>query len=396
MKVLKIIFKIFVYIFAVIGFILVAGYFAVKYNFTNTIAVVDKNSDKYQEASVNFNKSAIYNSQADALLNSQADMNIKDLEAKINELKDASQALADLKLERQRDLCKIDAIGAVSPVNAANIAKAYSAGAGRWTFSQMVLAVSIRLEDNADFQKNLADCDALTASSLDEQQILGKYQNATGTNLFDWANSDSWDIITKAISKDESVIKRASTILDIKPRLLVSILIVEQLRLYDTQREYFEKFFQPLQILANANKMAWGVMSIKEKTAIDVENNLKNPNSIFYPGEGYEHLLDFKTADPAKERYDRIANEHDHYFSYLYGGLIIKELITQWDDQGYNIENRPEVLATLFNIGFTSSKPKADPQVGGSIINLNGTSYTFGSLAHEFYYSGLIPEFPLE
>jgi hypothetical protein len=347
-----------------------------------------------------FDKTNVYNAPAAALGNNSANLNSKDLQIKIDEkideLKNASQALADLKLQRLRDICQIDVIGAVAPVNATQISRVYAAGVSRWTFSQMVLAVSIRLENNSNFQKKLTACATMTTSDLDEASVLTKYQDAGGENLFSWSNSESWDVIAKAILKDEAVIKRAASTLAINPRLLVSILIVEQLRLYDTQREYFEKFFKPLTILANANKMAWGVMAIKEKSAIDIENNLKNPNSSFYPGAGYEHLLDFKTADVARERYNRLADEHDHYYSYLYGGLIIKELITQWEGQGYNISRRPEVLATLFNIGFTRSKPKEAPQVGGSIINLNGTSYTFGSLAHEFYYSGLIPEFSLE
>jgi hypothetical protein len=301
--------------------------------------------------------------------------------------------LSELKLRKLRDLCQISVIGEVAPANAQNILRVYKQNASQWLFSQMVLAVSLRLQNNADWQSRLQDCETATTISLSEAEIIKQYENATGVNIFPWSNTESWSVVEKAVLKDEVVIKRVGEELNINPRIIVSILIVEQLRLYNTQREYFEKFFKPLEILASANKMAWGVMAIKEATAIDIEKNLQNPNSTFYLGEKYEHLLDFNTSDVAKARYDRLTNNRDHYYSYLYGGLLIKELISQWDKAGFNIARRPELISTLFNVGFTRSKPKSDPQVGGSIITINGVDYTFGSLTHEFYYSGLLPQF---
>jgi len=230
-------------------------------------------------------------------------------------------------------------------------------------------------------------------SSLSWDSLNRQYGSATGDNIFPWANTESWQVVERAVLKDEKIIKRACAVLDLSPRTLVAILIVEQLRLYNTQREYFEKFFKPLEILASANKMAWGVMAIKEKAAIDIENNIKNPNSNFYLGSDYSHLLDFSTSNPTQERYNRLTDEHNHYYSYLYGGALVKELIAQWQKAGYDLSIRPEVISTLFNIGFTKSKPKADPQVGGSIITISNNDYTFGSLSHEFYYSGLLGEF---
>jgi hypothetical protein len=67
----------------------------------------------------------------------------------------------------------------------------------------------------------------------------------------------------------------------------------------------------------------------------------------------------------------------------------------QWKDAGYDIKYRPEIVGTLFNVGFPQSKPKVNPQVGGSQILAGGQKYSFGSLAYEFYYSGeLLYEFP--
>ncbi|PIT95343.1 hypothetical protein COT98_00225 [Candidatus Falkowbacteria bacterium CG10_big_fil_rev_8_21_14_0_10_39_9] len=392
MKVLKIILKIIVYVFAVVGFILTAGFFAVKFNLTTVVAVVDKNNDKYQEASLKFSEIEEYQLATSSVC-STSTLAIDDLERQIVDLNNTSQQLSGLKLRKLRNLCKISVIGEVAPVNAKNILEVYKKNASEWLFNQMVLAVSLRLENNADWQSRLNDCDTAESISLSESEIIKKYETATGQNIFPWSNTESWSVVERAVLKDEAVIKKVAAELKVDSRTIVSILIVEQLRLYNTQREYFEKFFKPLEILANANKMAWGVMAIKEMTAIDVEANLKNANSAFYVGAEFRHLLDFKTNDIARERYDRLTNSRDHYYSYLYGGLLVKELTAQWEKSGYNIARRPELISTLFNIGFTRSKPKDNPQVGGSIINISGADYTFGSLSHEFYYSGLLPQF---
>lgn len=394
MKIIKIILKLIIAGFAVVGFVLTAGFFAVKFNLTNVVAMVDKNNDKYQAISAKFSDQVDSPSTLDNLDYSTSTIALADLEKQIANLSSTSQQLNDLKLKKLRDLCKIAVIGEVAPVNAKNILAVYKQNTSDWLFGQMVLAVSLQLENNADWQSRLNNCDTASTINLAEEEIIKKYEAAEGKNIFPWSNTESWSVVERAVLKDEAVIKRVASELDVNSRTIVSILIVEQLRLYNTQREYFEKFFKPLSILANANKMAWGVMAIKEITAVDVENNLKNPQSAFYPGKKYEKLLDFNSNDIARERYDRLTNSRDHYYSYLYGGLLVKELITQWDRSGYNISRRPELISTLFNIGFTKSKPKADPQIGGSIINISGVDYTFGSLSHEFYYSGLLPQFP--
>ena len=133
-------------------------------------------------------------------------------------------------------------------------------------------------------------------------------------------------------------------------------------------------------------------MGMKEDTAIAVEKNLKDPTSPYYLGREYEHLLDFSTEDVAHERFARMTDQHDHYWSYLYAGLYLKQVATQWERAGFPIGNRPDILSTLFNIGFRYSVPKPDPQVGGAAIALSDGVYSFGGLAGEFYRSDLLTD----
>lgn len=227
-------------------------------------------------------------------------------------------------------------------------------------------------------------------------QIIAEYneRHQAPQLISAWQKAPEWQVLKEALVKDRDPINRAAEVSGISPRLIVSILIVEQLRLYSSEREFYKQFFQPLKILGVQSQFSWGVTGLKEETAKQIETNLKDPNSVFYLGLEKENLLDFETSDHSAERFSRLTNSRDHYYSYLYTALYLRELMAQWDRAGYNISDRPEILATLFNLGFTKSKPKPDPQVGGAEIEIAGQEYSFGGLAYQFYYSNeLITEF---
>jgi len=211
--------------------------------------------------------------------------------------------------------------------------------------------------------------------------------------VFPWAQGPEWAALESAIIKDSELINRASAITDVSARIIVATLVPEQLRLYTSERELFKSFFGPLQVLGNQTQFSWGVMGFKPDTARAVEVHLKNPVSPFYPGAQYEHLLDFSTENAGAERFVRIANEDDHYYSYLYAALYLRQIIAQWERAGYDLTVRPDVLATLFNIGFGSSRPNAEPKAGGAPIEINGEMISFGRLAYEFYYSQELLEY---
>ncbi len=220
-----------------------------------------------------------------------------------------------------------------------------------------------------------------TKGIIDNQHDYFKNQR---TEAGSWQNTEEWQVLKSAIIKDKDTINKASIDAGIPSRLIVSILIVEQLRLFNSEREIFKQVFAPLKILGNQSQFSWGVMGIKQDTAKEIENRLDKNN----------HILDFKTRDHDKERFERLTNEDDRYYSYLYGALMIKELEKQWADAGFSISKKVGVLATLYNIGFINSKPNASPKIGGAEIEINKTTYSFGGLAQSFYESGeLVEEF---
>ena len=223
----------------------------------------------------------------------------------------------------------------------------------------------------------------------------------------------------------------------VSERLLITPLVVEQLRMMTSEREVFKRYFQPFAVLGTQTQFSLGIYGIKEGTARQIEENLKNPVSSRYLGPAYEHMLDYgvtgldltvddDTLEPVKKNTDdandaftssnssvsqetiapnvktltgsdadrirRLTDEKNRYYAYLYAALYLKEIMTEWYNAGYDIADRPEILMTLYNLGFGKSVPKDNPQTGGAVITLNGTDYTFGSLAFYFYYSGELSE----
>ncbi len=222
-------------------------------------------------------------------------------------------------------------------------------------------------------------------------------QSSSTTPDLAWQNGEEWQVLKEAIANDQTSIKAAATKAGISPRLIVSILIVEQLRLFHSDREIFKTAFAPLKILGNQSQFSWGVMGIKQDTARRIEDNLHNAASPWYLGLEFSRILDYSatTTSLDSERFNRLTDENSRYYSYLYSALYVKEIETQWQKTGFPISNNVGVLATLFNIGFIHSHPNDRPQIGGAKIEIGDSKYSFGGLAQAFYYSDqLLDIFP--
>ncbi len=216
------------------------------------------------------------------------------------------------------------------------------------------------------------------------QNPQGPSNDETG---LDWNQDAEWQTFKAGITKDAPVVDQAAQMSGASPRMIVAVVAVEQLRFYHTDRESYKKYFAPLSMLGAMSQYAWGLAGVKPDTAKEIESNLASTTSPYYLGDSYAHLLDFSTSNHDQERFDRLTDQHNHLYSYLYAGLYISQVIHQWKAAGIDISNNPGVIATLFNVGFSHSLPHADPQIGGAEIDINGKAYSFGGLAAEFYNS---------
>lgn len=374
-----------VHMFAVVGVVLVGGFFAVRFHLTDVKGMIDPKTAEYDKAvlGIETEKSASASDPADTDSGSSGELDRK--------LADLSRA----RRVRAENICSIAVVGRYAPVNAKGIASVMTSTGSDVLVAKMLLAAKLRLEGGGH-RDPFQECRTASVSTMDESALNSAFDSASGANLFPWMNDEEWAAIRSAIVKDKDSIERAATVSGVEPRLLVSCAIVEQVRLFHSQRELFKKVFEPLKILGNANKISLGVMGVKEATAIATEEHLADRSSPYYLGAGLEHVLDYpRGADVATVRYKRLTEDGDHYYSYLYGGLYLRQMLSQWEHAGYDIKYRPEIATTLFNVGFPQSKPNADPKVGGSGIRVGDAEYSFGSLGYEFYYSGeLLDAFP--
>lgn len=358
----KIPYNLALYGFAGYGVILVGVFLALKFRITDDKGLVDDNNRYFQQMHDKYNQ----NFKVDS---------------------------ASLVKYRNEILERINLVNAYYPKNARTILEAWAQSKSEKTALQMLSAVDLKLKDNKSYQRRL-------------KEILAKNQGtntAKSGNAFEWMNFMEWSYFKEAVAKDKRYIDSAAAACGVEPRMIVACLVGEQVRLFNSRRERFKNLVAPLKTLALETNMSFGVTGIKEQTARNIETYLKDPQSPFYCGSKYEHLLDYDSTrnynnahnDTLSLRVKRLVQYKDHYYSYLYAGIFIRQIATQWKNAGYSIDERPEILASIFNLGYRKSIPKKYPAVGGSNFMIRDKEYTFGGVAYDFYYSGeLLDEFP--
>lgn len=345
--------------FAAIGFFLTVSYLAIQFGWTKEGGIVDSNNRYFQEMQDKYNQ----NFKVDSALMVQ---------------------------KRYEAMERILVLNEYYPTNAQYILSVLNEGADETEVLRMLDAVDLQLKDQKKYQK------AVSKIKFNAK----KKREISALSAFEWMNIEEWKTFKIAVAKDKKLIDSVAKQTGVEARLIVSCLVGEQIRLFNSTREAYKKWIGPLKVLSVESQFSFGVTGIKEHTAKAIETHIKNPNSIYYLGSQYENLLDFVGQDTAavnKERIDRLTDYHNHYYSYMYAALFLKQMKVQWENAGFPIDKRPEILATLFNVGYPQSKPKSNPRVGGSTIKIYDKPYSFGAIAYQFYYSGeLFDLFPFE
>jgi hypothetical protein len=353
--ILRFIFKFAIYGFSIYGFILCFTYFAIRLGWTKTNGSTDKNNRYF---------TALSSRQSGVLEDSE-------------------------QLRRNKFLVyhRLTLLHDFYPKNAQSILKAYHQTGSEAIAIRMLDAADLRLKSSISYQK-------ATKNLL----IRLKKTNRSQKNLYEWMNSTEWKVFKQAVIKDSALVDSVSRQTGVEPRLILSCLVGEQMRLFNSKRESFKTYIEPLKVLGMGSNYSYGIAGIKDFTAKRIEVNLKNRESTFYLGKKYENLLDYdslalnieenKFNDTLDMRLKRLVQFNNHYYSYLYTALFIKQIRAQWKNAGFPIDQRPEIFASLFNLGFQKSVPKKNPSVGGSVYEIAGKNYTFGAVSFEFYYSG--------
>lgn len=377
-------FRLGMYVFSLIGLLFVGMFFAVRFHLTDVGGKVDILSDQISASGKEFPQKNVL-----GLEQRKKILSLESIDGKLQEMATVRNVLIS-------NYCSIRELGSISPYSARNILLAEQKTGEPMITRKMVEAAKMQMGEG-DLDTRIGKCteDREIYGELNQDRLLDQFGDGRGESLFLWANGEVWDAIKAGIMKDRDSIYRAASRVDLEPRMLLVGLVGEQIRLFNSQRELVKKFFAPLKILGNANKISLGVMGIKEATAQNIRAHLKDKNSEYYLGPEYEQIVDVCPI-AGKDMYACLTSEEDgHYLSYLYAAVYMKQILSQWQRAGFYLQYRPEILGTLYNVGFPQSRPKSDPKVGGSTVRVEGKEYTFGRIAYEFYYSGeLLEEFP--
>ena len=306
--------------------------------------------------------------------------------SEIEEMKQAAENdTAAVQREWATQYARLAALSHFYPVNARLISQGAQYSDNPYVVNRMIAAAEVYME-NADDYRTLVK---------QMNQLMKGGTTGSSENVIPWMNSIEWKTLKQVILRDSALINEAGRLTGVEPRLIAGCLIGEQIRLFNSKREMFKKYLGPVKVLSVQSQFSFGVNGIKIHTAQAVEEHLKDHNSVYYMGRQYEDLLNFETANHEQERYNRLVDYRNHLYSYIYTGCILHQTMLQWRRAGYDISNRPDILFTLFNVGFSQSEPKPDPVCGGSRIEVNGNIYTFGAIGFDFYYSGeLAKAFP--
>lgn len=303
---------------------------------------------------------------------------------------DLKSKKANLNKQESLLLQKIGLLAKYNPVDAAKINNAYFLTKDLSVAKRMFDAAALLLKDNKMFQKEL-------------RKIKAKNNPKS---LFEFSNYAVWKTFCEAVKKDKAAIDSASRITGVESRMIVMCLVGEQVRMFNANRERFKQYVYPFSRVILPKNRGYGVTSILEHTALQIEQNLINKNSPFYPGDYFYKCLNTTDAAPGLVVDSIKAHQHktiqrlimggDHFYSYLYTAFLIRQYQAHWQRAGQDLSFRPEIVGTLFNLGFHKSKPKKNPEVGGSSFTVGNKEYTFGGLCYEFYYSGeMLKDFPI-
>ena len=364
-KLFRIVYLSVLYLFAAYGAVLFLTYVAMRLNWTNDAGMVDANNRYFQEMHDKYNR----NFKVDSV---------------------------SMQKHRFELLNRILVLNDFYPQNAQMVLSAFQSTGDEKLALRMLDAVDQRLMNNTAYKLALQKM---------QVGINDRSAQLTGLSVFEWMNIEEWKYFKEAVTRDKKWIDSAARVTGVEGRYIVACLVGEQVRLFNSRRQRFKNFIAPLKNLVLETNLSYGVTGIKEHTAIRIENYLKDSSSVYYLGPEFAHLLDYDTAvnytnglNHGKSlRLRRLVQYQNHYYSYLYAAIFIKQIKMQWQRAGYPIDDRPEILASLFNLGYAKSVPKKNPSVGGSVFRVRDRQCTFGSVAYDFYYSGELQDvFPFE
>ena len=127
-----------------------------------------------------------------------------------------------------------------------------------------------------------------------------------------WSQTPEWAVIKTGLQKDEPVIHDVSLKTGVPERMIVAVVVPEQIRFFTSEREIFKSYFEPLKILGSLSQFSLGVSGIKQETANKIEEYAASTTSPFFPGRDAAGLIAYDVgANHDAELYARLTDPKD-------------------------------------------------------------------------------------
>lgn len=184
------------------------------------------------------------------------------------------------------------------------------------------------------------------------------------SNLF----AEHPDSAYKEINQRESYFRSSCIKFDINIKTLMAVVFVERILNFDWKDEALD-----ILLAKSGYNSSIGFCQVKMKTAYWIEVQLTDSNSVFYPGKPYKSILPISKSP--REIIQKLQNDS---LNIHYAAAYVKIIQNYWKKSGYRINNRPDIIGTLYSTGlFLLSGEVRTP-------NKNPKSNSFGKLVLKY------------
>ena len=195
MKWWKITYKTIIVLFALAGLFFTGTYLALQFKLTNDKGAVDSNNRYFDEIKDKYNQSF---------------------------KKDTSKTARKEYEVLHRALI----LNKYWPKNAELIIAAYQMSGNEKEALRMIDAAELHLQNNKAYLLEVAEYNKKLASKSNT--------DSTGS-IYEWMNIAEWTDFKFAVSKDKTIIDSVAKQTGVEPRLIVSVLVGEQIRLFNSK-----------------------------------------------------------------------------------------------------------------------------------------------------------------
>lgn len=144
------------------------------------------------------------------------------------------------------------------------------------------------------------------------------------------------------INQRNELFQHASSAFKVNIRHLKAIVFVERILNYDWSDDALDIIF------ARAGRnSSIGFCQVKIKTAYWIEKQLSDSTSKFFPRKEYSDLLN--TSKSPVELMEKLTNDS---LNILYAAGYLQIIQTYWEQAGFPINDRPDILGTLYSTGI--------------------------------------------